>query len=66
MADIAKRVLLTGATGYIADQLLPTFRERYDMVLIDVKEENRRGERVEGVTVADLIDPDRDGYAGYF
>ena len=52
--------------GYIADQLLPTFRERYETVLIDVREENRGGERVEGVKVADLIVPDRDAYAGYF
>ena len=66
MAGRPKRVLMTGATGYIADQLLPTFRERYEMVLVDVNEENRRGERVEGVTVVDLIDPDRDGYAGHF
>src|SRR5436853_4269561 len=31
------RVLLTGATGYIASQLLPVFRERYDLVLVDVR-----------------------------
>ena len=30
------RVLLTGATGYIASQLLPVLRERYDLVLLDV------------------------------
>ena len=66
MADTPKRVLMTGATGYIADQLLPTFRERYETVLIDVREENQRGERVDGVKVTDLIVPDRDAYAGYF
>ena len=38
-----KKVLMTGEAGYIADQLLPTFRERYDMVLIDMKETNRQG-----------------------
>ena len=31
------KVLLTGATGYIASQLLPVFGERYDMTLLDVK-----------------------------
>ena len=61
-----KKVLMTGAAGYIADQLLPTFRERYDMVLIDMKETNRQGERVEGVVIADLIDPDRSEYTRYF
>ena len=62
----AKKIVMTGATGYIADQLLPTFRESYEMVLIDVKEDNRRGEPVAGVVVADLIDPDRSRYASHF
>ena len=43
-----QKVLLTGASGYIADQLLPTFKERYEMVLVDVVDTNRRGERVDG------------------
>ncbi len=59
-------VLITGATGYIADQIFPTFREQYQLVLLDVKEENRRGERVEDVVVADLIDTDRSRYAHHF
>ena len=61
-----KKVLMTGATGYIADQLLPTFREKYEMVLLDVRKENRRGEPVDGAIVADLIDPDRTSYAHHF
>lgn len=61
-----QKVLMTGATGYIANQLLPTFRESYEMVLVDVKAENPRGERVEGVVTADLIDADRSGYAHLF
>lgn len=52
------RVLLTGATGYIAGQLLPAFRERYDLELLDVREEDRSGNRVEGVEVVDLLDGD--------
>ena len=53
------RVLLTGATGYIADQLLPAFRERYDLRLLDVREEDGSGRRVEGIEVADLLVDDR-------
>jgi nucleoside-diphosphate-sugar epimerase len=60
------RVLMTGATGYIADQLLPTFRQRYQLVLIDVKAENRQGERVDDVATADLIATDRSKYAHLF
>ena len=61
-----KKILMTGATGYIADQLLPTFREAYEMVLVDVTEKNRQGNRVEGVVIADLIDPDRSRYSKLF
>jgi len=61
-----ERVLMTGATGYIANQLLPTFRENYEMVLVDVKQENPRGEKIEGVVIADLIDADRSKYAHLF
>lgn len=49
------RVLLTGATGYIAGQLLPAFRERYDLRLVDVREEDGSGNRVEGVEIFDLL-----------
>ena len=63
---MANKVLMTGATGYIASQLLPTFQEEYEMVLVDVKTENREGERVEGVEIANLIDTDRSKYAGLF
>ncbi|HZC26756.1 MAG TPA: NAD(P)-dependent oxidoreductase [Actinopolymorphaceae bacterium] len=53
------RVLLTGATGYIAGQLLPAFRERYDLRLVDV----RPGE---GVAVADLLTDPPDRLARFF
>src|SRR5262245_59970969 len=52
------RVLLTGATGYIAGQLLPIFRERYDLRLTDSRGTNRDGHPVEGVVVADLLESD--------
>jgi hypothetical protein len=54
-AERRRRVLLTGATGYIAGQLLPAFRERYDMRLIDVRETDASGNGVEGVEVFDLL-----------
>ena len=60
------KVLITGAAGYIADQLLPTFRERYETVLVDVTDTNRRGEKVEGIVIQDLIDPNRAAYAHLF
>src|SRR5438045_41594 len=48
--DMAKRrVLVTGACGYIAAQLLPALRERYDLALLDTRTEDRHGHPVEGV-----------------
>ncbi len=52
----ARRVLITGATGYIASILLPALRERYDLTLVDVKSEDRDGRRVEGVETVDILD----------
>ena len=51
-----RTVLVTGATGYIASQMLPTFRERYDLRLIDIRDTDRDGNTVEGVQVASMLD----------
>lgn len=61
-----KRLLMTGAAGYVADQMLSRFREKYELVLLDTSTKNRRGEEVEGVTMIDLIDEDRTRYAHFF
>ncbi len=50
-----RRVLITGATGYIASQLLPTFRDRYDLRLVDLRATDGGGNPVEGVQVVDLV-----------
>ncbi|MCZ6676333.1 MAG: NAD-dependent epimerase/dehydratase family protein [Candidatus Poribacteria bacterium] len=65
MAD-KRKVLVTGASGYIAGRMLPAFRERYDLVLLDVKTTNREGAEVEEIQIVDLTDPDRDKYRTYF
>jgi hypothetical protein len=50
------RVLLTGATGYIAAQLLPVFRNRYELKLVDVRTSTAAGEPVAGVELVNLVD----------
>lgn len=60
------RVLVTGATGYIASQLLPAFRQRYDLTLLDVDTKNPKGEMVEGVQTADLSNDDLEQYRHFF
>jgi hypothetical protein len=53
-----RRVLVTGATGYIASQLLPLFRERYELVLLDVRTTDASGQAVPGVQIADFLAED--------
>lgn len=59
METKSKKVLLTGATGYIAGQLLPALRDRYDLRLIDVRDQNRDGEKIEEIEIVDLLTADR-------
>jgi NAD+ dependent glucose-6-phosphate dehydrogenase len=59
-------VLLTGASGYVASQLLKEFRSRYEVRLADVSAEGRDGQEVPDIQIADLIDNDRTQYAHLF
>jgi hypothetical protein len=59
-------VLLTGATGYIAGQLLPAFRADYDLRLVDVRDTDASGELVDGVEVVDLHSADDADLKPYF
>lgn len=59
---MARRVLLTGAAGYIAGLILPALRDRYDLTLIDVKDTDRDGNPVDGVQVIDLLDDPDDRF----
>ena len=43
-----RKVVLTGASGKIAGQLLPFLRERFDLTLLDIKTTDRHGNEVEG------------------
>lgn len=60
-----KRVLMTGASGYVSSQLLPIFRERYDLVLLDSLKEGRGG-LIEDVVEVDLTNPDIESYRKHF
>jgi uronate dehydrogenase/NAD+ dependent glucose-6-phosphate dehydrogenase len=60
------RVLMTGASGYIAAQLLPAFREAYELRLVDVRDTDRDGRRVPGIALVDLADLARGRYRHLF
>jgi nucleoside-diphosphate-sugar epimerase len=61
-----RRVLVTGASGEIASQILPEFRRRHELVLLDVRATDRQARSVAGVKLADLTDPDRRRYQHHF
>ena len=61
-----RKVLITGGTGYIAGRMLSELRQRYDLTILDIKDTNREGEKVEDVIITDLLDKDRDNYRQYF
>jgi UDP-glucose 4-epimerase len=61
-----KRVVVTGAAGYVAQRMLPELRERWDLVLLDVRPTTRDGKTVPGLMVADLAKPDRNEYRQHF
>ncbi|MCA1723948.1 MAG: NAD(P)-dependent oxidoreductase [Thermomicrobia bacterium] len=53
-----RKVLVTGATGYVASRLLPGLRGRYDLTLMDVRATRGDGTPVEGAQVANLLQDD--------
>jgi NAD dependent epimerase/dehydratase family len=61
-----RRVVLTGAAGYVAQRMFADLSERWDLVPIDVQETTRSGQKVPGVVIADLTDPNRDTYRAHF
>ena len=61
-----KRVVVTGAAGYVAQRMLPELRERWDLVLLDVRPTTRDGKTVPGLVVVDLTKPDRNEYRHHF
>lgn len=60
------RVVVTGAAGKIAGQVLPALAARYDLLLLDIRDTDRRGQPLEDIVRADLVAPDRDQYRQHF
>lgn len=61
-----KRVLVTGASGYIASQLVPALRERFDLTLTDAAAPTRASDYAADVVVCDLMSEDRSDYDRLF
>src|SRR5690348_427682 len=61
-----RRVVITGAAGYVAQRMYPELTERWDVVPIDVRPTTRAGKPVPGLIVSDLTRPDRNLYREHF
>ena len=61
-----RKIVVTGAAGYVAGRMLPALQERYATVLLDVKTTNRQGEEVVGIRIADLVEKNREAYREHF
>ncbi|MBT3603770.1 MAG: NAD(P)-dependent oxidoreductase [Candidatus Latescibacteria bacterium] len=61
-----KKVVITGASGYVVGRMLKQLRETYDVTLLDVKTTNKDGEEIEGVQIVDLTNSSRDAYRHHF
>lgn len=61
-----RRVVLTGAAGYVAQRMYDALAERYELVSLDARASRSDGYTVPGVTLCDLTNPDRAVYRQYF
>ncbi len=61
-----RRVVVTGAAGYVAQRMWPELSKRWELVPIDVRPTARDGKPVPGLIVADLTKPDRNEYRRHF
>ncbi len=60
------KVVLTGATGYMAGRMRTKLQDRYDLTMLDVKSTDPEGNRIPDVHEVDLINRDRDQYRELF
>jgi hypothetical protein len=61
-----RRVVLTGACGYVAQRMFRELDERYDLISLDIRAATKEGQSVPGVRLCDLANPDREGYRQHF
>ena len=61
-----RKVVVTGAAGYVAGRILEDLHEQFDLTLLDVRDTNRAGEKVEGIQIVDLLNKDRNTYRHHF
>lgn len=61
-----KRVVITGAAGYIVQRMMPELSDRWDVVLLDIRSTTGAGVEIPGIRICDLTGEDRDVYREHF
>lgn len=61
-----KRLVVTGACGYVVQRMWDELTARYEVVALDVSTKRGDGREVPGVEVCDLTSDDRDAYRHHF
>ena len=61
-----KRVVITGAAGYVAQRMIQTLRERYELVPLDIRAESRTGIPLPDIMGCDLTVEDRETFRHHF
>lgn len=60
-----KKIVVTGAAGHVSGILLPAFRERYELALLDVTKQSKSGV-IDDIAIADVSGPDIEKYRAHF
>ncbi len=60
-----RKIVVTGAAGYVSGILLKALRERYELVLLDVTKQSKAGP-IDDIIIVDIADPDIDMYRAHF
>ena len=63
---VKRKVLVIGAAGYVANQILDHFKDRYDLLLCDTTKTNGNGKVIDGIKIVDLLNSDEKQYQNLF
>lgn len=61
-----KRIVITGASGYVIQRMWSELHEQYDVVALDTRDVDADGVPIQGIIQCDLVDPNRDAYREHF
>ena len=61
-----KRVVLTGAAGYLSQRMFAEFQQRYDLVSTDIRDTYKDGTKAPGIQLCDMATQDRTGIRKLF